>query len=246
MMFRITSTTRANPAPVGVGVAVEGIASLVPLDKTSEEKEELRRLKMFVLHNIISNDAYRSFDQRLDGLLSTMQHRRMMVGGQRFHDLVPDTSPPPTNEAIVTSGAGTICLWQIAPWRTRTQNPKDAIEHATVIYTPNTARLVRQHRLDGSPFKVAEFVAHNWRLRFRSLNHVSGSAINPRTVRRCIANALNLLPLSACRRLDIVANDSRHLNRNHAHQMVKQLRLGSYGGGETSRANACTIGSSRR
>jgi hypothetical protein len=59
------------------------------------------------------------------------------------------------------------------------QNPKDAIEHATVIYTPNAARLVRQHRLDGGPFIIAEFVAHDSRLRFRSLNHVTGSAINP-------------------------------------------------------------------
>jgi hypothetical protein len=45
-------------------------------------------------------------------------HRRIMTGGQRFHDPVPDASPPPANEAIVTSGAGTIGLWQVAPWRT--------------------------------------------------------------------------------------------------------------------------------
>ena len=45
-------------------------------------------------------------------------HRRVMTGGQRIHDLVPHASPPPTNEAIVTSGAGTIGLWQVAPWRT--------------------------------------------------------------------------------------------------------------------------------
>jgi hypothetical protein len=42
-------------------------------------------------------------------------HRRVMTGSQRFHDLVPDASPPPTNEAIIASGAGTIGLWQIAP-----------------------------------------------------------------------------------------------------------------------------------
>jgi hypothetical protein len=76
---------------------------------------------------------------------------------------------------------------QVAPRCTRTQDPKDAIEHATVIYTRNAARFVRQHRLDSGPFKVAEFVAHDSRLRFRSLNHVRGGA----------ANALNLLPLSA-------------------------------------------------
>ena len=45
-------------------------------------------------------------------------HRRVMTGGQRTHDLVPDASPPPTNEAVVTGGAGTIGLRQVAPWRT--------------------------------------------------------------------------------------------------------------------------------
>jgi hypothetical protein len=64
-------------------------------------------------------------------------------GGQRFHDLVPDASLSPANEAIVASRVWPIVLWQIAPRCTRTQNPKDAIEHATVIYAPNAARLVR-------------------------------------------------------------------------------------------------------
>ena len=61
-------------------------------------------------------------------------HRRIMTGGQRVHDLVPDASPPPPNEAIVASGIGTERLRQVAPWRTGTQNPKDAIEDTPVIY----------------------------------------------------------------------------------------------------------------
>jgi len=44
--------------------------------------------------------------------------RRVMTGGQRVHDLVPDASPPPPNETIVTRGAGAVRLWQVAPWRT--------------------------------------------------------------------------------------------------------------------------------
>src|SRR5262245_34636178 len=106
-----------------------------------------------------------------------------MTGRQRIHDPVPDASPPPPNEAIVTSGAGTVVLRQVAPRGTRTQDPKDAIEHATIIYAPNAARLVRQQRFDGGPFAIAEFVAHDSRVRFRSLNHVSGAAINlPRLI----------------------------------------------------------------
>ncbi len=45
-------------------------------------------------------------------------YRRVMTGSKRIHDLVPDASLPPPNEAIVTGGAGTIGLRQIAPWRT--------------------------------------------------------------------------------------------------------------------------------
>ena len=45
-------------------------------------------------------------------------HRRVVTGSLRFHDLVPDASPPPPNEAIVTGGAGTLDFWQVAPWRT--------------------------------------------------------------------------------------------------------------------------------
>jgi hypothetical protein len=49
-------------------------------------------------------------DRRIDHL-----HRRIMTGGQRIHDMVPNACPPPTNEAIVASRAGTVGLRQIAP-----------------------------------------------------------------------------------------------------------------------------------
>ncbi len=41
-------------------------------------------------------------------------HRRVMTGGQCIHDPVPYTSLPPTNEAIIESGARTIGFRQIA------------------------------------------------------------------------------------------------------------------------------------
>src|SRR5207245_11802397 len=44
-------------------------------------------------------------------------HRPVVTVSQRIHDLVPDGSPPPPNEAIVTGGAGTIDSWPLAPWR---------------------------------------------------------------------------------------------------------------------------------
>jgi hypothetical protein len=62
-------------------------------------------------------------------------HGRIMACGQRIHELVPHASPSPTNEAIVAGDVRAKALGQIAPWRTRTQNLKDAVEHAAVIYT---------------------------------------------------------------------------------------------------------------
>jgi hypothetical protein len=68
-------------------------------------------------------------------------------------------------------------------------------------------------RLDGGPFKIAEFVAHDPRLRLRSFNHVSGSHQST-IASRAVTNALNLLPLSVhsghgrtCCWHDQVAND---------------------------------------
>jgi hypothetical protein len=45
-------------------------------------------------------------------------HRRVTTGSQCIHDPIPDARPPPPNEAIVTSGAGTMVLRQVAPRRT--------------------------------------------------------------------------------------------------------------------------------
>src|ERR1044072_1251966 len=130
-------------------------------------------------------------NRRIDNLYGCV-----MRGGQRIHNPAPDACPSPTDKAIVAGGVGAKVHRHIAPRCAGTQDPKDAIEHATIIYAPNAARLVRQHRLDGGPFVIAEFVAHESRLRFRSLNHVSGSAIN-RQRPVAAANALNLFPLSA-------------------------------------------------
>ena len=56
----------------------------------------------------------------------------------------------------------------------------------------NAARraICSAQRLDGGPFKIAEFVAHDPRLQCRSLKHVSGGAINPQCRSKC-TNTLN-------------------------------------------------------
>ena len=65
-----------------------------------------------------------------------------------------------------------------------------------LLFTRHAARLARQKRLDGGPFIIGEFVAHNSRLRFGSLNHAPSDAINPQRPIAADANALILLPLS--------------------------------------------------
>src|ERR1700737_2211536 len=126
----------------------------------------------------VARDAGSMLVHTPDGCIDHLPHA-IVSGGQRFHDLVPDASLSPAHEAIVASRVWPIVLWKVAPWRTRTQDPKDAIEHTTVIYAPNATRLVLQHWRDGGPFIVTEFVAQDSRLRFGSLNHVHGSTLTP-------------------------------------------------------------------
>jgi len=58
-------------------------------------------------------------------------------------ELGPRARPSPTNEAIVAGGVRTEVVRQIAPWRSRSQDPEDAIEDATIIHPRHAARLVR-------------------------------------------------------------------------------------------------------
>lgn len=128
-------------------------------------------------------------------------HRRIMSGGQRVHDAAPDASPPPANEAVVASGRRTEVIRQVAPWCSGSQDPEDAIKDTPVVHPRHATRLVRQHRFDGGPFMVGEFVAHDdSRLRFGSLNHVPGDAINPQRPIAADANTLISLPLLGAQR----------------------------------------------
>jgi hypothetical protein len=102
-------------------------------------------------------------DGRVDHL-----HGCIMGCGQRIHHPVPDASPAPANEAIVTGGMWAKALRQIAPRCPRSQNRKDAIQNTAVVHTWDTARLAQQHRLDGSLFIVGEFIAHDSKLRFEA------------------------------------------------------------------------------
>jgi hypothetical protein len=86
---------------------------------------------------------------------------RIVGSSKSIYDAAPDTSSPPTDEAVVACGVRTKRLGQITPWCSGSQDPEDAIEDTTVVYPRNATRLVRQHGLDGNPFMIGEFVAHD-------------------------------------------------------------------------------------
>jgi hypothetical protein len=66
-------------------------------------------------------------------------------------------------ESIVAGGVRAKLVRQVPPRRAGLKDPKGAVEYATVIYTGNAARLVRQHWFDSGPFKIVEFVARDSR-----------------------------------------------------------------------------------
>ena len=106
-------------------------------------------------------------------------YRRVMGASQRVHDVSPNARPPPANEAIVAGSVGTKTVGQVAPGCTGPQNPKDAIEDAAVVHPCYAARLVRQHRLDGSPFVVGKFIAHDFEApQLGTLNYERAARLN--------------------------------------------------------------------
>jgi hypothetical protein len=120
----------------------------------------------------------------------------VMGSSQCVHDAAPYASLTPANEPTIARSIGAKRLRQIAPRCAGSQDPKDAVQDTAVVHTRDTARLVRPHRLDGRPLVVGEFVAHDSRLQFGSLDHPPGDAINPQSPIVADANTPISLPLS--------------------------------------------------
>src|SRR3546814_719993 len=83
-----------------------------------------------------------------------------VVGGSDgVHQVVPYACLPPSGEAVVTGGTWAIALRQVAPRRTGTQHPEDAVQHAPIIDARHPSRLVGQQRLDHAPLEVGQVVS---------------------------------------------------------------------------------------
>lgn len=88
----------------------------------------------------------------------TIDHLHIAVVGlgNRVHQPVPYPGLAPSIEAIVGGGVGAIAARQIAPWRSRTQNPKDAVHDAAVILAPRAGPALRKQRLNDAPLEVGQ------------------------------------------------------------------------------------------
>ena len=79
---------------------------------------------------------------------------------KRFPDPAQDASPDASERSGYSRSMGRSSAADRAiVLRSNTQ--KDAIEETVVIHTRRAARLVRQHRPDGSPLMIGEFIAHD-------------------------------------------------------------------------------------
>ena len=88
-------------------------------------------------------------------------HGGVVGSGERAHNFGPDARASPANETVIAGRVRTEVVRQVTPWRPRPQDLEYAIEDAAVIHSWHAARLIGQHRLDGNPFFVGEFVAHD-------------------------------------------------------------------------------------
>jgi hypothetical protein len=83
----------------------------------------------------------------------------IMRGAHGVDQSVPYAGLPPSQKAVVTSGARSVALWKVAPWRSRSKHPKNAIQDAPIIDAGHTSQLVGQQRLNRAPFKVGQVIS---------------------------------------------------------------------------------------
>src|SRR5215471_10142775 len=81
--------------------------------------------------------------------------------GNGVHQLIPNARFAPAIEAVVAGRVRAVALGQVAPWRTRAQNPEDAIEHLPVTFRPDAPAIAWKKWLYHTPLEVREVVAHD-------------------------------------------------------------------------------------
>jgi hypothetical protein len=87
------------------------------------------------------------------------EHVAVICGSDGVHEAFPDACLPPSHKAVVAGIARAIALGQVAPWRTGSQNPENAGQHALVIDARHASRFVGQQRLDHAPLEVFQVIS---------------------------------------------------------------------------------------
>ena len=83
----------------------------------------------------------------------------IVCGGDSVHHPIPNTSFPPSHEAIVAGGARAVAFRQVSPRRAGSQHPEDAIQHAPVINARHASPFVGQQRFDHAPLEVGQIIS---------------------------------------------------------------------------------------
>jgi hypothetical protein len=79
--------------------------------------------------------------------------------GDGIHEAVPNTCFAPSDKAIVAGGAWAVPLGQIAPWRTGSQHPEDAVQHAAVIHARHATGFVGEKRFDHASCGISQVIS---------------------------------------------------------------------------------------
>jgi hypothetical protein len=114
-MWRELRSSTESPGTGELLSSISGAVSSAPVSKKTLRQAATQIVAASL--EIVVRDTRSVLVHAHDGGIDHL-HRRIMTGGQCIHDPVPNASPPPPHEAIVTSGAGTIGLGQVALWST--------------------------------------------------------------------------------------------------------------------------------
>lgn len=101
----------------------------------------------------------RSLLVRSDGSAVDHLDVAIMCSGDGVHHPIPHACFAPSYKAVVAGRARAIAFRQVAPRRTGTQHPEDAVQHAPVVHARHASGLVGQQRLDHAPFEVGQIIS---------------------------------------------------------------------------------------
>jgi len=81
----------------------------------------------------------------------------------RIHQPIPDAGFAPAIEAIVGRRVRAVALRQVAPRRTSSQYPENAVHHPAIILALGPRSAPRQHPFDDRPLRIRQVIAHDQR-----------------------------------------------------------------------------------